>query len=408
MRDVLWQWRQNKTATRFPAAMIGVCPRTPKGFRAKKMTIKTEQDLAAFVADAKAPVSVRGGGTRGVAGEGEILSVAAMKGITLYEPGALTMVAQAGTQVAEIEKALAKENQRLAFEPVDHRGIIGSKGEPTIGGIFAANVSGPRRISVGAARDFLLGVRFVDGQGAIVKNGGRVMKNVTGYDLVKLMAGSFGTLGVLSEVSFKVLPRPETQASLVLHGLDDAAAVTAMSRAMGSPFEVSGAAHDPAVGQTVLRIEGFEASVAYRIDALKAVLTGVVSEMSVLDAPGSVAFWDGQRDVAAFHGADGDIWRVSCKPSDGPALAEKAGALAHLYDWAGGLIWLRMDDGTDLRARLGAFDGHATLIRGSAETRRRLGVFHPEAAGVAKLTAGLRAQFDPKGIFNPRLMEAAE
>lgn len=370
--------------------------------------ISNETELSEAIAGAAAPLSVRGSGTRGFAGEGTPLSVAGLSGITLYEPGALTMVAQAGTPVAEIEAALAKENQRLAFEPVDHRGIVGSTGTPTIGGVFAANVSGPRRIAVGAARDFLLGVRFVDGSGTVVKNGGRVMKNVTGYDLVKLMAGSFGTLGVLSEVSFKVLPRPETEASLVLHGLDDLAAIHAMSRAMGSPYEVTGAAHDPAGGQTVLRIEGFEASVAYRIAALRDVLTGSASEMSELDAEASGAFWTGQRDVAAFHGEEGDVWRVSCKPSDGRGLAECAGATARLYDWAGGVIWLRMPEGADLRAKLGDFDGHATLIRASAETRMRLGVFQPEAPGVARLSAGLRARFDPRGIFNPRLMEAAE
>ncbi len=370
------------------------------------MTVISEQELAEYVASVDKPVSVRGGNTRGMAGSGEALSVAGLSGITLYEHGALTMVAQAGTPVAEIEAALAKENQRLAFEPMDHHGLVGSTGEPTIGGVFAANVSGPRRISVGAARDFLLGVRFVDGQGAIVKNGGRVMKNVTGYDLVKLMAGSFGTLGVMSEVSFKVLPRPETQGALVLQGLDDGAAVAAMSAAMGSPYEVSGAAHNPASGQTVLRLEGFEASVAYRIEELKTVLKGAGAELSVWDADATLDFWNGQRDVLPFHGADGDVWRVSCKPSIAPTLAAKAEPLARLYDWAGGLIWLRTTTGTDMRARLGDFDGHATLIRASSETKARLGVFQPEAPGVAKLTAGLRARFDPRGILNAGLMDA--
>ncbi len=370
------------------------------------MKIESEEHLAGVVAGASGPLSVRGGNTRGMARDGEVLSVAGLSRITLYEPGALTMVAQAGTPVALIEKALAKENQRLAFEPMDHRGLVGSKGKPTIGAVFAANVSGPRRVAVGAARDFLLGVRFVDGQGSIIKNGGRVMKNVTGYDLVKLMAGSFGTLGVLSEVSFKVLPCPQTQGSLVLQGLDDARAVVAMSRAMGSPFEVSGAAHDPATLQTVLRVEGFEKSVSYRIEQLHAVLGRAGADMSVLDAAASKEFWGAQRDVAAFQGASGDVWRVSCKPSEAAMLAQKAGAMAHVFDWAGGLIWLRMSEGCDLRGRLGVFDGHATLVRADAQTRTRLGVFHPEAAGVAKLTAGLRARFDPKGIFNAGLMDA--
>ena len=371
------------------------------------MKPSNENELAQMVADAGGPLSIRGGGTRGMAGPGEVMNVAGLSGITLYEPGALTMVAQAGTPVAVIEKALAKENQRLAFEPMDHRSLVGTKGKPTIGGVFAANVSGPRRIAVGAARDFLLGVRFVDGRGDVIKNGGRVMKNVTGYDLVKLMAGSFGSLGVLSEVSLKVLPRPETEATLVLHGLSDANAVQALSQAMGSPFEVTGAAHDPATTRSMLRIEGFEASVAYRIDRLRDLLSAHGAQTEVLAAEATSTLWADLRDVNAFQQAQGDVWRVSCKPSDGPSLASRAEAEAHYFDWAGGLIWLRMAPESDLRDRLGNFGGHATLVRGTAETRQRLGVFQPEAAGVARIAAGLRARFDPKGLFNPGLMDAA-
>jgi len=365
-----------------------------------------ENELAEMVAGATGAFCVQGGGTRGIVGAGDVLSVAGLSGITLYEPGALTMVAQAGTPIAEIEKALAKENQRLAFEPMAHRGLLGTKGKPTIGGVFAANVSGPRRIAVGAARDFLLGVRFVDGRGEVIKNGGRVMKNVTGYDLVKLMAGSFGTLGVLSEVSLKVLPKPETQATLIVHGLSDVDAVQAMSQAMGSPFEVTGAAHDPATSQTALRVEGFEASVQYRIGRLRTLLSPLNAEMEVLDAEISQEHWIDLRDVKAFHETEGDVWRVSCKPSDAPTLASLAGAEAYYFDWAGGLIWLRMAQGSDLRARLGTFDGHATMVRGASEDRRNLGVFQPESPGVARITAGLRARFDPKGLFNAGLMGA--
>jgi len=368
-----------------------------------KMT--SEEDVVGWVSGAAGPLSVQGGGTRGIARKGDVLSVAGLSGITLYEPGALTMVAQAGTPVALIEKALAKQNQRLAFEPMNHSALLGRKGTPTIGGVFAANVSGPRRLSVGAARDFLLGVRYVDGRGRVIKNGGRVMKNVTGYDLVKLMAGSFGTLGVLTEVSFKVLPQVETQATLVLSGLGDLQAIAALSKALGSPYEVSGAAHDPAVDQTLLRIEGFEASVAYRIDQVKALLGH--ASVDVLPAKASQARWADVRDVAVFKGKEGDVWRVSCKPSDAPALAARAGGLGRLFDWGGGLIWLRAAPGTDVRERLGQFDGHATLVRGDDVTKARLGQFHPEAPGVAKLTAGLRRQFDPKGVFNPDLMGAA-
>lgn len=371
------------------------------------MRPSTTDELADMISGAKTPLCIQGGGTRGMAGQGDVLSVAGLSGITLYEPGALTMVAQAGTPVLEVEAALAKENQRLAFEPMDHRGLLGSKGTPTIGGVFAANVSGPRRIAVGAARDFLLGVKFVDGRGEVIKNGGRVMKNVTGYDLVKLMAGSFGTLGVLSEVSLKVLPSPETEGTLVVQGLSDGDAVRALSQAMGSPFEVTGAAHDPATGRTVMRVEGFEASVQYRTGRLRDLLAGFGAEMEVLEADASAALWADLRDVSAFHSEHGDVWRVSCKPSDAPALAAMAGAEAHYFDWAGGLMWMRTAPDSDVRAKLGSFDGHATIVKASEETRATLGVFQPEAAGVAKITAGLRARFDPKGLFSAGLMDAS-
>ena len=196
------------------------------------LTPKDEDDLAQMVRDAAGPLAVRGGGTRGMRVSGTTLTTAGLSGVTLYEPGALTIVARAGTPVAGIEAALAEGNQRLAFEPMDHRPLLGTDGAPTIGGVVAANVSGPRRIAVGAARDFMLGLRYVDGRGTVVKNGGRVMKNVTGYDLVRLLTGSHGTLGVITEVSLKVLPRPATGAALVLAGQDIAGAVRAMSAAL--------------------------------------------------------------------------------------------------------------------------------------------------------------------------------
>jgi glycolate oxidase FAD binding subunit len=336
------------------------------------------------------------------------LRCSGLSGITLYEPGALTLVAGAGTPVSQIDAALKAEGQRLAFEPMDHRALLGTEGEPTLGGVFAANISGPRRIQGGAARDYALGVRFVDGTGSIVKNGGRVMKNVTGYDLVKLMCGACGTLGVLTEVALKVLPVPETQATLMLRRLGDKQAVEAMSVALGSPYEVTGAAHCAKVVEggavTLLRVEGFEASVAYRIGRLKEVLARFGTEIQVADADMSAWVWESVRDGTAMKDLEGDVWRVSCKPSDAPALAARSKAEGWYFDWGGGLIWIRMAAGTDLRARLGAFDGHATLVRASAETRAALPVFQPEAPGVARLSAGLRARFDPRGIFNPGLM----
>ena len=366
------------------------------------MRPQTEAELADMIAAATKPICVQGGGTRDVNLNGTLLETGGLSGITLYEPGSLTLVAQAGTPLAEIEAALDADGQRLAFEPMDHRGLMGTSGEPTIGGVVAANVSGPRRVSVGACRDFMLGVRYVDGVGAVVKNGGRVMKNVTGYDLVKLMTGSWGTLGVLTEVSLKVLPKPETAASVMIDGLSDAEAVRAMAKALGSPFEVSGAAHLP-VGRdgdpvTMLRIEGFAGSVAYRADQI-AGLFGDCAVRVERDPEAVAKMWAAVRDVEAFHGTDGDVWRVSCTPSDAAALAAKINADALRYDWGGGLIWAHVPKGTDLRARLGAFDGHATLVRGDAYPK-----FQPEPGPIAALSQGLRQKFDPKGILNTGLM----
>ena len=351
----------------------------------------SEAELSEMVRTASAPIVVRGGGTRAIGlGEGDVLETGGLSGIELYEPGALTLVARAGTRLAEIEAALAAEGQRLPFEVPDLRGLLGRQGESTIGGVVAANASGPRRVQAGACRDSLIGVRFVTGEGVIVKNGGRVMKNVTGYDLVKLMAGSWGSLGVLSEVSFKVLPTPSTSATMVLEGLSDVQAVAAMSSALGSPYEVNGAAHWPGVG-TFLRIEGLSASVSYRARELQRHLAA----FGDVACEEGAARWPAIRDVAPFQTHEGDVWRLSVKPSDAPGLVARMGAEAVLYDWGGGLIWALMAPGTDLRARLGVFAGHATRVRGDGATP----AMPPEAPALAVLTAGLRAKFDPKALF---------
>jgi glycolate oxidase FAD binding subunit len=366
---------------------------------------RDEADVAEAVAAATTPLRIVGGGTRPVGvTDGETLSTASLSGITLYEPGALTLVARAGTPLAEIEAALAAENQRLAFEPMDHRALLGTTGEPTIGGAVAANVSGPRRVQAGACRDSLIGVRFVDGTGTIVKNGGRVMKNVTGYDLVKLMAGSHGTLGILTEVSFKVLPRTATQATLILPKLPVDRAVEAMSAGLTSPFEVTGAAHGAWDGDTatLLRIEGFEASVDYRAARL-ADLLAPFGEVSIERDPArTAALWTRVRDVLPFAGRAGDVWRFSVKPSDASALVTALDAEC-LLDWGGGLVWALATPGTDLRARM-TVPGHATLVRAAPETKRALRVFHPEPAPLAAIADGLRRKFDPRGILNPGLM----
>ena len=356
----------------------------------------TEEDLATIIRDAKDPLAIQGGGTRGQAVAGTPLTVSGLSGITLYDPGALTLVAKAGTPVAEIEAALAGENQMLAFEPMDHRTLLGTTGEPTIGGVVAANVSGPRRVQAGACRDFLLGVRFVDGEGTIIKNGGRVMKNVTGYDLARLMCGAHGTLGVLSEVSLKVLPKPETMATLVYSGTDHGVASKIFSRAMGTPFEVSGAARLPD-GRAMLRIEGFADQVRYRSQALASRLTEDFGEPEGVESDPDL--WNAVRGVTAFANADGDIWRLSITPTDLPKLVDAAEPCDMLVDWAGGRVWVRTAAGTDLRAKIESLTGHATLIRGSGFPR-----FHHEPEPLAGMARALRAKFDPKGILNPGLM----
>lgn len=368
-----------------------------------------------MVAQSTGALRVVGGGTRPVGRtvSGQTLSTAELSGITLYEPEALTLVARAGTPLAEVEAALAEQSQRLPFEPMDHRPLLGTvapdgSGAPTLGGMVAANVSGPRRFLAGACRDSLIGVRFVDGTGQVVSNGGRVMKNVTGYDLVKLMAGSWGTLGVLTEVSLKLLPEPETLVTLICEGLEDTVAVAAMTAALGTPFEVSGAAHlgqiDGARSKTRLRIEGFAGSVDYRagrlIDALSAFGAFMVEE----EGKPAQKIWADIRDVQAFSDLPGDVWHLSTVPGDAPDLVAKLPDVKVQYDWGGGRVWLLVPEGVDLRAQLGPFRGHATLIRASQDTRAAIAPFQPENPIVARLSDDLRRRFDPRGILNPGLM----
>jgi len=398
-----------------------------------------ETELSEMIRSAAGPLRIVGGGTRTIGRpvDGDVLETGGMTGITLYEPGALTMVARAGTPLVEIEAALAAENQRLAFEPGDMRTLLGREGVSTIGGVVAANASGPRRIQAGACRDHVLGVRFVDGAGVVIKNGGRVMKNVTGYDLVKLMAGSHGTLGVLSEVSFKVMPRPETEATLMIADQDACTATRAMAKALGSAYEVSGAAHGPVAvmggkGTTWLRVEGFAASVAYRCKSLTRLLAEFEKISIEADPAKSAAIWRGIRDVSMFRDAP-QVVRLSLKPSHFPDLSHSVSEAGYgtpfLLDWGGGLAWLapgaeqlqaicsRDDAGVQNPVAAGARlllrrnqdycalnGGHATLIKGPEDLRRDVASFQPEAAPLAALSAGLRARLDPRGILNSGLM----
>ena len=367
---------------------------------------QSENELAEVIAGANGPLSVRGGGTRVEPVAGEVLTADSLSGIEIYEPGALTVVAKAGTTVNELSKTLAREGQQLAFEPPDFAANFTSGGNSTIGGVVASNSSGPRRIQAGAARDSLLGIRFVDGQGQITKNGGRVMKNVTGYDLSKLFAGSFGTLGVLTEVALKVLPIPETCATVRLEGLSPPEATKAMSSAMASPYDVSGAAHVRNAGQTdastLLRIEGFERSVRHRAQMLIERLKEFAECEKILDYQSSVSTWAGVCNLDIFSGCKGSLWRVSVRPTDGPAVIDRVPAFNSVMDWAGGLVWLEVEKGTNVRKLLTGIGGHATLIRGAGQESYLR--FQPEPPAIEKLSRGLREKFDPRGILNPGLM----
>ncbi len=353
------------------------------------------------------------------------LDLSRLAGITLYEPEELVLSAKAGTPVAGIEAALREHNQELAFEPMDYGPLLGSEaGRGTLGGLLAANLSGPRRLKAGAARDHVLGVHAVSGRGEGFKSGGRVVKNVTGYDLSKGLAGSWGTLAVATDITMKVLPAAETEATLCIAGLDDAGATEAMATAMGSSAEVSGAAHLPegvvgrfidgafsGGGQTALRVEGFGPSVTYRIDLLARLLRGY-GTIGTLEGDASRRLWREIRDCQPFaDGTPAPVWRVSVTPSRGHELVDAyrraAGANVY-YDWQGGLIWMRMEADPEaeiLRKMIAHFGGgHATLVRAPLAVRAATPVFEPQSPALAALSTRLREQFDPKGILNPGRM----
>lgn len=349
----------------------------------------TEAELSEIILAASGPISVRGGATRHVPHSGTPLTTRNLTGVQLYEPGALTLVARAGTPVDEIDALLAKRNQRLPFEPMDHRPLLGTTGQPTIGGVIGLNHCGPRRLQAGAARDLLLGVRMVDGTGRIIKNGGRVMKNVTGYDLARLNCGARATLGIVTEISLKVLPLPEAVATLALDVTDPERAVRDMAVALGSPYDITGAAWDG--DRALLRIEGFEDSVRYRAERLMKLLPGTVK---IADNP-----WPEIRDCSRFAGLDTDVWRVSLRASQGGLAARvlREKGIAVQLDWGGALLWASAPAGTDLRALMGNGYGHATLLRGKAGPG--IPQLEPQAAAVAALSARLRDGFDPRGLF---------
>lgn len=395
---------------------------------------KQLREIMVFSAANKGALEIVGAGTKRPLGRPVTaqhrLELGELAGIELYEPEELVLTAAAGTKLAHIEAALRTHRQQLAFEPMDYSVLFGHRpGEATIGGVIACNLSGPRRLKAGAARDHFLGVHCISGRGEEFKSGGRVVKNVTGYDLCKLLAGSYGTLAVMSRVTIKVLPAPEETNTLVIHGLDDGRAVEAMDVALRSPHDVSGAAHLPADaasqlgmaglstsgrGVTALRLEGFAPSVAARAEALTDLLASF-GDISLLEMTASTVLWREVRDVLPFaRHLDWPVWRLSVPPSEGwrivEAVREQITCVA-FYDWGGGLIWLatapsETEEEATIRGAIGPAGGHATLVRAPASVRDAVDVFQPQSGPLATLTRRVKEGFDPLGILNPGRMYA--
>jgi glycolate oxidase FAD binding subunit len=388
--------------------------------------------LVAWAAAEKRPLEVLGNGTKRALGRPvearHVLELSGLRGIPMYEPEELVMTAAAGTPLVEVERALEECRQELAFEPADYGAVLGGEpGRQTIGGVFACNLAGPRRIRAGAARDHFLGVRCVTGHGQAIKAGGRVVKNVTGYDLCKLLAGSYGTLAVMSELTFKVLPRAEDEATLLLWGLPEAELLGVLRRAMATAHDVSSAACLTALGAgrsavaelnrwgravAAVRVEGPEPSVAYRLERLEAELAAPGLQHGRLGRDDSRTLWREVRDVALIPRGRA-LWRVSLPPAAASELAGWAAEFApeRLWDWAGGLLWLAprpawADAAGTVRRALEGRGGHATLVRADEETRRAVPVFEPQAAPLAALTARVKRSFDPAGVLNPGRMHA--
>jgi glycolate oxidase FAD binding subunit len=390
-----------------------------------------EQVVRAALASEQ-PLEIVGHGSKRAIGQpmatNALLDLSALNAVTSYEPNELIITVQAGAPLGDVLSLIDSKNQQFAFEPMNTSLLLGTPNIGTIGGMIGAGLAGPRRIKAGGARDHLLGAHAVSGFGDSFKAGGRVVKNVTGYDLCKLLAGSWGTLAVMTEVTLKVMPRAESERTLVLRGLDDVTANRAMTAALGSPFYVSGAAHvpnsafraaqgaladlgSPRQAVTLLRLEGIKASAAHRAASLGEAL-GRFGAAEIVEDATSAAIWSSIRDVAPFAagGALGawPVWRIVCPPASGGALGQ---TLARdtggdvIYDWGGGLIWAALPPSTDasagmLRSRVNAVGGHATLLRASELIRRDVDVFHPQEGGLASLSERVRLSFDPKNILN--------
>ncbi|WP_076864948.1 FAD-binding protein [Bradyrhizobium mercantei] len=405
----------------------------------KVRDIKDVEEVVRAAVASEQPLEIIGHGSKRAIGHpmatNAVLDVSVLNAVTSYEPNELIITVQAGAPLADVQSLIDAKNQQFAFEPMDTSVLLGGSGAGTIGGMIGAGLAGPRRIKAGGIRDHLLGAHAVSGFGDSFKTGGRVVKNVTGYDLCKLLTGSWGTLAVMTEVTLKVMPKPEAERTLLLRGLDDLTANKAMTAALGSPFDVSGAAHVPgsalrsatgalaglaASGQavTLVRLEGISASAAHRAASLSQTLSSY-GTVDVLADDASASIWSALRDVVPFaaNGALGawPVWRIVCPPASGGALGQ---ALARstggdvIYDWGGGLIWAAVPPNADaqatlVRSRVEAVGGHAILIRAAEDVRRTVDVFQPQAAGLAALGERVRASFDPRSVLNRGRMTKA-
>lgn len=392
-------------------------------------------DAIAWAATEETPLELVGSGSKRVIGRpgnaAHTLDMTAFSGISLYEAEELVLSAGAGTPIADIQAALEAQKQELAFEPPDYGPLLGvPEGAGTLGGVLAANLAGPRRIKAGAARDHFLGFSAVSGRGEVFKSGGRVVKNVTGYDLCKVMAGSWGTLGAMTQVTVKVLPVADKTRTVLVFGCDAAQGTAAMTQALQSPHEVSGAAWLPqalaaisnvgyvkGAGASVaaIRVEGPGPSVEHRCAELRKQLAAF-GETEELHGHNSGAFWREVRDVRPFadSGDSRVVWKISVPPQSGSRLAGEVTVLLggeFFLDWGGGLVWLAVPEADEggseaIRTAVASSGGHATLIRAPAELRSAVPVFQPQDLGLARLSQRLKQGFDPRGVLNPGRMYA--
>ncbi len=370
-----------------------------------KLEPRDAQDLCDIVANASQTgrkLEIQGGGSKAAMGaprDATVVSLAALTGVVDYDPAELVLTVRPGTPLCEVEALVAAQDQMLAFEPFDHGPLFANElGATTIGGVVAAGVAGSRRVTAGGARDHLLGFTSVSGRGEIFVGGAKVVKNVTGYDLPKLFAGSWGRLGAMTELTLKVLPRPRMTVTMAAYGLDPRAAHAAMACALGSNADVSAAAH-LARGITLLRVAGFAPSVEARCEGLP----GLVREHCALHRLDGAEATDLWREAATGAGLRGEVlWRVHLQPARAPDLIARLEPLQPQWslDWGGGLVWLALDShGTQVRDAAIALGGEATLVRSPEAMRRTVSIFQPRAGGVAALEERVRRAFDPAGVF---------